>query len=40
MPKGGTFTDVVRLKGDKRNKIMGKLAEANDLKGVIDQREQ
>jgi len=42
IPKGGGFADMVRLKehkdiGDKINKIIGKLAEANDLKGVIDQ---
>src|SRR4026208_106850 len=41
-PKGGGFADMVKLKGDKEigdkiNKIIGKLAEANDLKGVIDQ---
>ena len=41
VPKGGSFTDMVALKGDKEigdkiNKIIGKLAEANDLKGVID----
>src|ERR1700730_3747277 len=38
---GGRFSDMVALKGnkeigDKINKIIGKLAEANDLKGVID----
>ena len=42
IPGGGGFADMVRLKGDKEigdkiNKIIGKLAEANDLKGVIDQ---
>ncbi|MGB2986759.1 MAG: type I restriction-modification system subunit M, partial [Phycisphaerae bacterium] len=42
VPKGGGFADMVKLKGDKEigdkvNKIIGKLAEANDLKGVIDQ---
>jgi type I restriction enzyme M protein len=42
VPEGGSFADMVRLKGDKEigdkiNKIIGKLAEANDLKGVIDQ---
>ncbi|MDT8397452.1 MAG: class I SAM-dependent DNA methyltransferase [Pseudomonadales bacterium] len=42
VPKGGAFADMVKLKGDKEigdkiNKIIGKLAEANDLKGVIDQ---
>lgn len=41
VPKGGSFTDMVALKGKKEigdgmNKIIGKLAEANDLKGVID----
>lgn len=41
IPRGGSFADMVRLKGDKEvgdkiNKIIGKLAEANDLKGVID----
>ena len=41
VPEGGSFTDMVRLKGDKEvgeriNKIIGKLAEENDLKGVID----
>ena len=42
VPHGGSFDDMVKLKGDKEigdkiNKIIGKLAEANDLKGVIDQ---
>jgi type I restriction enzyme M protein len=41
IPPGGSFTDMVALKGDKDigdkiNKIIAKLAEANDLKGVID----
>ena len=41
-PRGGGFADMVRLKGDKEigdkiNSIISKLAEANDLKGVIDQ---
>ncbi len=41
VPKGGSFADMVKLKGDKEigdkiNKIIGKLADANDLKGVID----
>jgi len=41
VPKGGGFPDMVTLKGDKEigdkiNKIIGKLAEANDLRGVID----
>jgi len=42
IPKGGGFGDMVALKGDKEigdkiNKIIAKLAEANGLKGVIDQ---
>ena len=41
IPEGGSFEDMVRLRGDKEigdkiNKIIGRLAEANDLKGVID----
>src|SRR3970040_2978003 len=41
VPKGGGFADMVALKGDKEigdkiNKIIGKLADANDLKGVIE----
>ena len=41
VPKGGGFADMVAAKGDKEigdkmNKIIAKLAEANDLKGVID----
>src|SRR5271165_1434030 len=41
VPVGGRFADMVALKGDKEigdkiNKIVGKLAEANNLKGVID----
>ncbi len=41
VPKGGGFADMVALKGDieigdRMNKIIAKLAEANDLKGVID----
>ena len=41
VPEGGGFADMVALKGDKEigdkiNKIIGRLAEANDLKGVID----
>ncbi len=41
VPPGGRFADMVALKGDKEigdrmNKIISKLAEANDLKGVID----
>ena len=42
VPEGGGFADMVRCKGDKEigdriNKIIGRLAEANELKGVIDQ---
>ena len=41
IPAGGGFADLVALKGDKEigdkiNKAIGKLAEANGLKGVID----
>lgn len=41
VPEGGSFSDMVALKGDKEigdkiNKIIAKLAEANGLKGVID----
>jgi len=41
VPAGGSFDDMVALKGDKEigdkiNKIIGRLAEENDLKGVID----
>ena len=41
VPKGGGFADMVALKGQKdigdgMNKIIARLAEANDLKGVID----
>jgi len=41
VPEGAGFADMVTLKGDKEigdkiNKLIGKLAEANDLKGVID----
>src|SRR5437870_7812838 len=41
VPRGGSFDDMVALKGDKKigdkiNKIIARLAEANDLKGVID----
>jgi type I restriction enzyme M protein len=41
VPRGGSFDDMVALKGDKEigdriNKIIGKLAEANDLQKVID----
>ena len=42
VPTGGSFADIVKLKGDKEigdkiNPIISQLAEANDLKGVIDQ---
>lgn len=42
VPEGGGFADMVALKGekeigDKINKIIARLAEANDLRGVIDQ---
>ena len=42
VPDGGGFADMVKLKGDieigdKINKIIGKFAEPNGLKGVIDQ---
>jgi len=42
IPPGGSFADMVKLKGDAEigdniNKIISKLAKANDLKGVIDQ---
>jgi len=41
IPQGGSFRDMVAVKGhkdigDRINKIIGKLAEANGLKGVID----
>lgn len=41
VPEGGSFADMVALKGDKEigdkiNKIIGRLAEANELKGIID----
>ena len=41
VPDGGGFSDMVKLNGDveigdKVNKIIGKLAEANELKGIID----
>jgi type I restriction enzyme M protein len=41
VPEGAHFNDIVDLKndkeiGDKLNKIIGKLAEANNLKNVID----
>jgi type I restriction enzyme M protein len=40
IPEGGSFADMVKLKGqadigDKINKIIGELAKANDLTGVI-----
>lgn len=42
VPSGGSFDDMVALKGDKEigdkiNKIIARLAEANDLQKVIDQ---
>jgi type I restriction enzyme M protein len=42
IPEGGSFADLVNLKGDseigdKINKIISRLAEENNLKGVIDQ---
>ena len=42
VPPHGGFADMVKLKGDKEigdkiNAIISRLAEANDLKGVIDQ---
>ena len=42
VPTGGSFADIVKLKGDKEigdkiNPVISQLAEANDLKGVIDQ---
>jgi type I restriction enzyme M protein len=41
VPESGSFADMVALKGskdigDQMNKIIGELAAANDLKGVID----
>jgi type I restriction enzyme M protein len=41
VPPGGSFADMVTARGDKEigdklNKIIGRLAEANELKGVID----
>src|SRR5437867_10427789 len=41
MPAGGSFSDLVKLKGKTNigegiNKVLSKLAEANGLKGVID----
>ena len=42
VPSGGSFDDMIALKGDKEigdkiNKVIAKLAEANDLQKVIDQ---
>lgn len=42
VPEGAGFADMVALKGDKEigekiNKIIARLAAANDLRGVIDQ---
>jgi type I restriction enzyme M protein len=41
VPAGGSFADMVKLKGDKEigdkiNKIIGRMAEANDLTGAIN----
>ena len=41
VPEGGAFDDMVALVGDKEigdkiNTIISRLAEANDLKGVLD----
>ena len=41
VPQGGSFSDMIKLKGksdigDQINKIIARLAEENDLKGVID----
>lgn len=41
IPKGGSFADLAKLKGKPNigegiNKVLSKLAEANELKGVID----
>ena len=41
VPDGGSFDDIVKLKGDKNigegiDKVIAKLAEANELQGVID----
>src|SRR5258705_614998 len=41
VPKGGSFADMVALRGnpeigEKINIIISKLAEANDLRGIID----
>ena len=42
IPDGGGFDDMAKLRGDKEigdkiNKIIGKFAESNELKGVVDQ---
>ena len=42
VPKGGGFDDMIACRGqkdigDRINKIIGRFAEANDLRGVIDQ---
>jgi len=42
IPEGGSFDDMIALKGkadigDKMNKIIAKLAEENDLTGIIDE---
>lgn len=41
VPEGGSFSDMVKLIGSKNigegiNKVIAKLAEANNLRGVID----
>lgn len=41
VPKGGSFDDIVKLKGTKNigegvNIVIGELARVNDLKGIID----
>ena len=41
IPEGGSFDDMVNLIGDKNigegiNKVIAKLAEANNLRGIID----
>ena len=41
VPEGGSFDDMINVKGkanigEEIDKIIAKLAEANDLKGVID----
>ncbi len=41
VPEGGSFANMVKLKGDKEigdkvNKIIGRLAKENDLEDVID----